>query len=335
MALVYVTCTASTNDHPYARRDYERLLHYASFDRIGKHSIVDRPEMADIVAFIGSAQPNFSDISRNKIFRKNKEKSLIFYSGDRAIPILPGVYTCLEDRHYISSRTSLQSGFYLRVTDNDSLDIDICNDESKYLFSFIGNAQNHPVREKICSLPNERAFLRDSSADARQQDDGIDEKNRERGILYRDVMAESKFILCPRGIGVSSWRLFETMRAGRVPVIISDDWIPPIGPKWNLFSIRIPEHEVHRIPSILNENEHKATDFGKIARKEWDCWYSKERVFNTVVDLLLLAKDGIASEGYLSYALTYTQYLDPFYFRHWLLSPLKSNIKKRITRRST
>jgi len=257
------------------------------------------------------------------------------YSGDRAIPILPGVYTCLENKYYLSSRRSLQSGFYLRVTENESLDIDKGIDNAKHLFSFIGNARNHPVREKICSLSNERAFLRDSSVDARQQDDGIDDKNRERGVLYRDVMTESKFILCPRGIGVSSWRLFETMRAGRVPVIISDDWVPPIGPKWKLFSIIIREQEVHRIPSILKENEHKAAELGKMARKEWDYWYSKEHVFNTVVEQLLLAKDGLASESYLSYVLTYTQYLAPFYFRHWLLSPVKSIVKKRITRRST
>ncbi len=34
----------------------------------------------------------------------------------------------------------------------------------------------------------------------------------------------------PRGIGASSVRIFEAMRAGRAPVIISDDWIvPPVG----------------------------------------------------------------------------------------------------------
>lgn len=330
MASVYITCAASINDHPYARRDYERLVRYSSSDKIGKHIVANDPEEADIVAFVGSEKPNFSDIRNNTIYKENKNKSVIYYSGDRAIPVLPGVYTCLENRYYLSSRRSLQSGAYLRVTENDSMDIDESIDNAKYLFSFVGNASNHPVREKILTLPNKMSFLRDTSVCAIQQDDGVNGGNVKRSMLYREVMKDSKFILCPRGLGVSSWRLFETMRAGRVPVIISDYWVPPAGPEWNLFSLRIRENEVHLIPSILKEHEHQANKLGKTARKEWVYWYSKERIFNTVVEQLLLAKNGIEEENYLSYVPTYAQYLDPFYFRHWLMSPVKSYIKKHI-----
>ena len=253
MAKVLLACEANVSNHPFARRDFERLSYYASIDQINKHTIVDKPMEADIVVFVGSSKANFSDIKCSHLYKMHKNKSVIFYSGDKGIPILPGVYTCLENNWMTRSRKSVLSGFYLRVTDNDSLDIDDDINNAKYLFSFIGNALNHPIRQNICRLSYSHSYLKDSSTDKRQQDDGISGDNKERGILYRRVMAQSKFILCPRGVGVSSWRLFETMRAGRVPVIISDSWIPPNGPKWESFALFVKESEVGQLPMILEK----------------------------------------------------------------------------------
>jgi hypothetical protein len=330
MANVFLACEANILDHPFARRDYERLVQFSALDSIRKHLVCSDPSKADVIAFIGSAKANFADITSSRLYKEHKQKSVIFYSGDKAIPTLPGVYTCLENRTSIRWRKSLQAGCYLRVADNDSLDINesLCN--AKYLFSFVGNAKNHVVREKICALVSHQAILRDSSLDSRQQCDGISGENADRGILYRDAMANSKFILCPRGIGVSSWRLFESMRAGRVPVIISDDWMAPAGPRWSEFAIFIKESEVHSIPAVLENYEANAVALGAFARREWEKWYSKERVFTTVVDQLIAARQAHLGESRISRMVTYAQYLEPFYVRHWILSPLKSRIKSKI-----
>jgi hypothetical protein len=330
MGSVYLACEASSKDHPFARRDYERFVQYSVEDEIKKHSVCSNPSQADLVIFIGSARARFSDITSSWMYKKYKKKSVIFYSGDKSIPILPGVYVCLESRRSIRYRKSILSGYYLRVTDNYSMDLNKDINSAKYLFSFSGNANNHPARKRVCALPGHRSYLRDSSEDANQQDDGVDGDNIDRGVLYRDLMAESKFVLCPRGIGVSSWRLFETIRAGRVPVIISDSWIRPKGPSWDSFSITVKENEIESIPAILEENEHRAEELGAMARKEWQAWYSKAHVFTTVVDQLFDAQAGYTAETSFSRVLTYTQYLDPFYFRHWVLSPTKSNIKNRV-----
>ena len=53
------------------------------------------------------------------------------------------------------------------------------------------------------------------------------EMRRER---FRSVMGRSRFVLCPRGKGTSSIRLYEALAYGCVPVIISDDWVAPAGP---------------------------------------------------------------------------------------------------------
>ena len=71
-------------------------------------------------------------------------------------------------------------------------------------------------------------------------------------------MLQLDLILCPRGEGTSSIRLFESLRMGRPPVIISDQWVPPEGPAWDTFSVRIPERRIHTIPDRLTELEHQA-----------------------------------------------------------------------------
>lgn len=325
MAKVFLTCASTTVDHPFVRRDLERLSAFALCDRHGTHSVVDQPEAADLVVFVGSARPNLADITKSILYRRFRDQAVLFFSGDRAIPLLPGIYTCLE-RHPLGNRSGAIAGFYLRVTQNNSLDIEVPIEQADYLYSFVGNACNHPLRAAICRLSDSRAFMRDSSKDDRQQDDGISGANCQRGLHYRDIMARSKFILCPRGIGVSSWRLFETLRAGRVPVVLSDGWIRPPGPDWDAISLSVPEARVRQLPEILAQEEYRAVKMGAQARQEWERWYAEDTVFHTAVEHLLLAHRLSRREGLHDFLVTYTRYIEPFYIRHWVLSPLKQRL---------
>jgi hypothetical protein len=332
MAEIYLACAASMNKQIFAKRDFERLRDFASKDKIKDHVVTDNPAEADIIVFVGSSEVNYSDVRNSELYRKYKHKSLVLYSGDKGIPLLPGLYTSLEKRWSISRNPALLSGIYLRIADNTSLDIEENINNAEHLFSFVGNAQNHHVRKQVCSISAPRSYLRDTSADTGQQDDGVVGENKERGILYRDVMAKSKFILCPRGIGVSSWRLFETMRAGRVPVIISDDWIPPVGPEWVAFAIFVKEDEIASLPALLEEQEPSASVRGALARQQWEAWYAKDVIFNTIVNLLLLAQSKRNGVSFFIKALQYTQYLEPHYLRHWMLFPIKGYIKNLLRR---
>jgi hypothetical protein len=87
---------------------------------------------------------------------------------------------------------------------------------------------------------------------------------------YVELLMESNFILCPRGIGPCTYRLFESMQLGRAPVIIADDWqeIPNI--PWSTFSIRVPEAEVDQIAYILRERSADARSLGLTARRVWE-----------------------------------------------------------------
>jgi hypothetical protein len=71
---------------------------------------------------------------------------------------------------------------------------------------------------------------------------------------YAEILQQSKFVLCPRGNGVGSIRFFEVLKAGRVPVILSDDYVLPKGIDWNTCTIRIKEQKFRNIPLILRDH---------------------------------------------------------------------------------
>jgi len=110
---------------------------------------------------------------------------------------------------------------------------------------------------------------------------------------YSDALYLAKFVLCPRGFGTSSFRIFESMRCGRVPVIISDDWVEPQGPDWPSFSIRVRESQVSSIPQILSERVSESKAMGSRARKEWEQWFSPSSSFHYLIESILKIKGNL------------------------------------------
>ena len=136
-------------------------------------------------------------------------------------------------------------------------------------------ANSPATRGSILSLQDDRAFLKDSSTGQKDGDPS-----------YALALENSKFILCPKGLGPSSWRIYEAMKAGRVPVIISDKWIPPVGIDWNSFSLRVPETETNNIPAILRSIEQQAPEMGSIARSQFHSRIGLHSSFNWLCERL-------------------------------------------------
>jgi hypothetical protein len=87
---------------------------------------------------------------------------------------------------------------------------------------------------------------------------------------YFEHLRAAKFILCPRGNGVGSIRLFETMQAARVPVIISDDYVLPPHVDWEGCAVRIRERDLPLLPAMIRA---KADDWPRLAtnaRRAWE-----------------------------------------------------------------
>jgi hypothetical protein len=300
LSSVFVTTTAEiTRYAPYARANYERVLRAAKADAVGTHCLAKTPNDADFVLFVESTDNYHFDLLRSPIYRTHKEKSYLFDTRDNTIPLIPGIYMSIPTRLHGSD--AYRYGFYIRVFDNQVLREYLPAEESAYLFSFVGKVANCPaVRAPLLSFDGQRAFTRDASSGQADND-----------AEYARIMERSKFVLCPRGYGPSTWRLFETMRAGRVPVIISDDWAEPPRLPWAKFSVRVPEREINSIPETLAGLEDRASDMGHIAAQVWRHNFSLSRAFNWIAETLQTihgADKGEANRTRLAEVLTHPRH---------------------------
>jgi len=93
----------------------------------------------------------------------------------------------------------------------------------KYLASFVGST-THPIRQKMIDAMEGKSGVK-VKTEGWNMDVSYD-----RFTEFSETSLESKFVLCPRGYGPASFRLYEAMQLDAVPVYISDDlWLP-----WNL-----------------------------------------------------------------------------------------------------
>jgi hypothetical protein len=209
----------------------------------------------------------------------------MFCTDYRALPFLPGVYTTLEKRWYQPHRT--RPGFYLDCLVNPLITFDLSS-ERDLLYSFVGDLQTAPVRKVLATLEHPRGLFVDTSAQSQTvMWAGTPRQKTFFWDRYAKIARRSKFILCPRGLAPSSIRLFETMRLGRVPVILADEWVRPEGPVWDTFSLQIPERDAASVLQIMLEKEADAYEMGLQARAEWEKYFAPDMVFHRVIEACL------------------------------------------------
>ena len=331
MAQVVLLSATPADDHTREHlAPLQDLRESAAHDQFGVHRLSNDAEAADVILFVESygAGWHFERVRRHPFTRRHREKCFIFCSNPFVIPFLPGVYTGIEKR-WASPRTV--PGFYLDVPKSRFTTFTPPSDDLPYLYSFMGSVGTAPVRGEIQKLNNPRGFFQDTASDYSKalhgQMDVREQQDYQR--RYAEMTKASKFVLCPRGLSVSSIRLFETMRMGRAPVILSDGWVEPPGPAWETFSVRVRETECLRIPQLLEEREHDAVAMGERARAAWLEWFSREVAFHRVVEACLAIRERRIMPEQLGRWPVYLQYLRPFHFRK-----LASGITRKLRQRS-
>lgn len=94
------------------------------------------------------------------------------------------------------------------------------NQIQSILCSFVGSL-THPCRNKMIDI------LKYKPGVTLITNDWTNNVEEEKQQLYLNVMSKSRFTLAPRGYGKASFRLYEALHLGSVPVYIYDDaWLP-------------------------------------------------------------------------------------------------------------
>ena len=317
MATVFLTSATPPDDQTdFNLTPLLEARQCAKTDRFGIHSLTTDPDAADLIIFVEFYGGGwyFERVRAHQLVRSHREKCFLFCANPFVIPLLPGVYAGIEKR-WASSR--VRPGFYLGRTQNPFTTYTPSSPDLPYLFSFMGSVRNAPVRSQLATLKHPRGFFQNTTPDFdRILNRTMDRRERvEYDQRYAELTKASKFVLCPRGLSPSSIRLFETMRMGRTPVILSDAWLPPRGPEWENFSIRVRERDFKQIPKILEERESEAAAMGELARKEWERWFSEEVLFHQLVELCLdIKRNRRIPEAWARWP-AFLHYLEPFHFR--------------------
>jgi hypothetical protein len=270
--LIYVT-SAYSDPEPI-----QSFLGLAAFGK--RHRLTERAIDADVILFVENSRyhqdPFFSCLKKHWLVRRHRERCFMYNEHDQPWCILPGLY-CSMPKHRFNYRRQ-RATRYIRLLNP----VDSClSDKPDTLFSFVGNSQI-PLRRQILGLSSSRAILEETSSFNAFLSDGQTNNH----IRYAEVLRRTKFVVCPRGSGTSSIRLFETLRAGRVPIIVSDQWVAPEGPDWSSCSLRVNERDVAHIEKLVTDTEPRWEKMANHARHVWREWFSDEVLFDRIGDAL-------------------------------------------------
>jgi hypothetical protein len=256
-----------------------------------QHDVVYDPASADFILISNIAGEGwFQDLRNHPVVNRYPRKSFAISDSDRPMPLLRGIYTSGSKKLWFPSR--YRTGAYnLYSQDRKNPRVeghpgDAYNHSKKYLFSFTGR-DSAPVRTDLFNLPfNERAPIINTTSKFSAFDHGLEnqelwEKN------YTEMMEESKYALCPRGVGPASMRLFEAMKMGVAPMILSDYWILPKGPDWSQCSVLVQEKDVRQIHEIALKHESRYVELGKNAKGVYDHYFADNVYFNYLVDQMI------------------------------------------------
>ena len=135
------------------------------------------------------------------------------------------------------------------------VNVSIEEKERDLLFSFVGSVTTHMTRRNLVNLFPENC--KDSGVHWALEK-GLDSKIKDN---YKNLLSRSVFSLCPRGTGISSVRIFESMASGAIPVIIANGYRPPLNNfiNWKEISIFVKENEINNIKNILKSKSPSET----------------------------------------------------------------------------
>jgi hypothetical protein len=254
-------------------------------DAGGLALLAEHPSAADCVLFVENHpghDPYFFEVLRSDLYRRYRSKCVLYHDADRSVTLLPTISPSLE-RWQMGHGAKKSVHYVARLCENAAVNAatPVWSANRPYLYSFVGSSRTHALRKRLLEQSRPGTFLLDTGQQRAWEMTAAQKLDYEREYLR--VTVGSDFVLCPRGIGPCTYRLFETMQLGRAPVIISDQWVEVDGIDWNACSIRVKEKDVGRLDAILHDRRHEARDMGRRARVAW------ERHFSPQVSLSRLA----------------------------------------------
>lgn len=219
------------------------------------------------------------ELNTQKIKDKNIHTVCQHIHWDRIIPLckklmVTDLYISHHEKQTIDTENIRIHPWKLSASNFEHTDMSYNLYDKKYLFSFIGSvtkSHKSQIRYQLKAYcknlnPEKCSFIYELTDEWFYQKYVFDHQTKNMPWTYQDnqilksqqkrynqILSSSVFSLCPEGSGVNSLRVWESMAAGVIPVIYSDNWNPPTIEqyKWQDFSIQIPMNEYSKTLDIL------------------------------------------------------------------------------------
>ena len=139
--------------------------------------------------------------------------------------------------------------------------------EKDILYSFFG-INTHPIRERLVrELNNEYVKLESIPIDK-----------------YYDILKRSVFAICPRGYGITSFRLYESLFYSCIPIYVSDKFWEAFNIPFDIYGIKITENQIKDIPNILKNIN--IPNMQEIVKQYYEKYFTYQGCFNSIIKTL-------------------------------------------------
>jgi len=158
-------------------------------------------------------------------------------------------------------------------------------DKKRDIFcSFVG-ANTHPIRQELYDM-----YKEDENFYFRLEEWNIKIEKRME-MEFKDVAERSIFSLCPRGNGPTSYRLWEVMQLGSIPVFVYDNkWIPWQDEiKWDDICVFIKTDEISCLKTLLmNISNNQIKYMVEKTSKTYDEYFTMDKVCQKIINKINL-----------------------------------------------
>lgn len=236
----------------------EQLL--GKYKDLATHSnsvdITDNPESADYILFVDAHVVRAVDydfaLRNTTIFREYRYKTFVYNERDDPTLGLPGLYVSMPKPLFAPDYMRAVPYMHYEV---DKVDVGVYLNLSRDKFAtFMGDVTTSPVRSQLFKLSQSCLSMVNT---ARLNVHDYTERRRSQEELdfhlhqYCEYVGGSIYSICPRGHGSSSFRLYESLMLGAIPVVLSDDFVSPFLSSDKQIIWHIPEGETRLLCSKL------------------------------------------------------------------------------------
>lgn len=138
--------------------------------------------------------------------------------------------------------------------------------------SFVGSVTHHVRQNLLMAVHNKPGVLIQAS-------EWQENVTPERSKNFKQITQNSIFSLCPRGYGATSYRLYEAMQLGAIPVYVSDNHLLPWSDEidWAEFCVIVKPNQIPDIFEMtFGIGNKKLKEMQIKLERVWDSYFSIE-----------------------------------------------------------